>query len=115
MPKAVSTPTTLDTFKRRMQVRDRVASSRRLPAVPASLEARFVSPAHRIAVTFAKPVEHGRPELVTGNLVGTMHARGAVHHYQVEAAGVLWIVPPVWLVPASALATAAAPSAGAVA
>jgi hypothetical protein len=75
--------------------------------IQAPLEARFVRLACPVAVTFAKPVGQGRPELVTGCLLGTMHARGAVHHYRVVVAGVLWLVPPVWLTPASAAAVAA--------
>ena len=92
MPKAVITTTTPDDIKRR------------LPAVPASLDARFVRLAQPIAVTFAKPVEHGRPQEIAGDLLGTMFARGAIHHYRVAADGVVWIVPPIWLTPASAVA-----------
>ena len=37
-------------------------------------------------------------------LVATMHARGTVHHHRVKVGDVLWLVPPIWLVPSSRLA-----------
>ena len=63
MTKAVITPTTPDDIKRR------------LPAVPASLDARFAPAVQRIAVTFAKPVDNGRPEKITGDLLCTPAAK----------------------------------------
>ena len=93
MTKAISTPTTR-------------ANGVERATAPAPLEARFVRLADRIAVTFAKPVEHGRPEKITGDLLGTMYARGNVHHYRIAADAVVWIVPPIWLTPASRKAVA---------
>ena len=37
-----------------------------------------------------------------------MHARGVVHHHRVTVGDVLWLVPPIWLVPSSRLAAARA-------
>ena len=80
------------------------ASTRLRLEAPTALQARFVRPTHRIPVTFVKPVEHGRPQKMTGDLLGVMHARGALHHYRIAAESVVWIVPPIWLTPASAAA-----------
>lgn len=71
---------------------------------------RYVRAATTIPVTFNQPgpTARSKPRVVTGHLLGTMHAGGQVHHYRIEGAdSVLYLVPPTWLVAASRAAIAA--------
>ena len=77
------------------------APTTEVASAPAPLDTRFVRPGPSIEVAFARPVEHGQPQRITGILLGVMYARGAIHHYRVAAQGVVWIVPTVWLTPAA--------------
>ena len=108
MLKAVSTPTTPPPGARRLRALP-TTTDRRLPVAqpesfPDSLNPRLVRFPCPITVQFARPIACGRPFVVSGMLVATMHARGVVHHHRVTVGDVLWLVPPIWLVPSSRLA-----------
>ncbi len=67
--------------------------------IPAPLEARFIRARVAVEVTLHQPLARNRVNVITGRLVGTMMARGKVHHYRVVVGeSVIYFAPPSWLV-----------------
>ncbi len=67
--------------------------------IPSSLEAQFIRARVAVEVTLHQPLARNRVNVITGKLVGTMMARGKVHHYRVSVGeGVIYLAPPSWLV-----------------
>jgi hypothetical protein len=67
---------------------------------PVALEARYVRALIPLQVTLHQPGKTVRAprRVITGRLLGEMHARGKLHHYRVAADdGVLHLAPPGWL------------------
>ena len=66
---------------------------------PFPLEAQFIRARVAVEVTLHQPLARNRVNVITGKLVGTMIARGKVHHYRVSVGeGVTYLAPPSWLV-----------------
>ncbi len=67
--------------------------------IPAPLEARFIRARVAVEVTLHQPLGRRRVNVITGRLIGTMMARGKVHHYRVAVGeGVVYLAPPSWMV-----------------
>ncbi len=67
--------------------------------IPPPLEAQFIRARVAVEVTLHQPLARNRVNVITGKLVGTMMARGKVHHYRVSVGeGVIYLAPPSWLV-----------------
>jgi len=60
-------------------------------------EVRFVRAIPPTPITFKQPLRGGRHRAISGRLLGETRFDGALHHYRVEAGGVLFLVPPAWI------------------
>ena len=70
--------------------------------IPAPLEAQFIRARVAVEVTLHQPLPRNRVNVITGQLIGTMMARGKVHQYRVSVGnGVIYLAPASWLVDSS--------------
>jgi len=67
------------------------------PTTPELREVRFVRAVSPTAITFNQPLRHGRYRAISGRLLGETQFDGVLHHFRVEAGGVLFFVPPHWI------------------
>jgi len=67
------------------------------PTTPALHEVRFVPALPSTPVTFNQPLRGGRYSAIFGRLLGETQFDGVLHHFRVEAGGVLFFVPPHWV------------------
>jgi len=67
------------------------------PTTPELREVRFVRAVPPTPITFNQPLRGGRYRAIFGRLLGETQFDGVLHHYRVEADGVLFLVPPEWI------------------
>ncbi len=66
---------------------------------PQLREVRFVRVIPPTPITFNQPLRGGRYRAISGRLLGETQFDGVLHHYRVEASGVLFLIPPGWVEP----------------
>ena len=64
---------------------------------PELREVRFVRAIPPTPITFNQPLRHGRYRAISGRLLGETRFDGVLHHFRIEAGGVLFLVPPHWV------------------
>ncbi len=64
---------------------------------PELREVAFVRAIPPTPVTFNQPLRRGRYRAIFGRLLGETQFDGVLHHFRVEASGVLFFVPPHWV------------------
>ncbi len=69
----------------------------REPTTPELREVRFVRAIPPTPITFNQPLRGGRYRAISGRLLGETHFDGVLHHFRVEAGGVMFFVPPHWV------------------
>ncbi len=60
-------------------------------------EVRFVRANPPTPITFRQPLRGGRYRAISGRLLGETRFDGVLHHFRIEAGGVLFLVPPHWV------------------
>ena len=66
---------------------------------PELREVAFVRANPPTPITFNQPLRGGRHRAISGRLLGETRFDGMLHHFRIEAGGVLWLVPPAWIEP----------------
>ena len=64
---------------------------------PELREVRFVRVVPAPPITFRQPLRGGRYRAISGRLLGETQFDGVLHHFRIEAGGVLFLVPPHWV------------------
>ncbi len=64
---------------------------------PELREVRFVRAVPPTPITWHQPLRGGRFRAISGRLLGETQFDGVLHHFRVEAGGVLFLVPPEWV------------------
>ncbi len=66
---------------------------------PELREVRFVRAIPPTPIIFNQPLRDGRYRAISGRLLGETQFDGVLHHFRVEAGGVLFLIPPGWVEP----------------
>ncbi len=64
---------------------------------PELREVRFVRANPPTPITFNQPLRGGRHRAISGRLLGETQFDGVLHHYRIEAGGVMFLVPAHWI------------------
>ena len=72
----------------------RATSDSTTPEVRAACYVRATRP---VTVELHQPVGPGEVRTITGRVLGEMQVDGVLHHFRIEAGGVLFLIPPDWI------------------